>query len=74
MDVLATCISVDRVRVLVTIGELGRYKKVHETVSPKFDKECTEASVIEEEEVLTLRPEERGTQQLFVSTDKFPKG
>ena len=33
-----------------------------------------DAMVIEGEEVLTLRPEERGTQHMFVSTDEFPKG
>ena len=43
-----------------------RYKELHEIVLP-------EACVIEGVEVLTLRPEERGTQKLFVNTDKIPK-
>ena len=30
--------------------------------------------VIEGEEVLTLRPQERGTHELFVTTDKIPGG
>ena len=40
---LATFISVDNVRALVTVGELGQFKEVHEVVLPKVDKEYTEA-------------------------------
>ena len=55
-EALATLISVDYVSALVTIGELERYKQVHEIVLPEFDREYTEACVIEGEEVLTLHP------------------
>ena len=65
---LATVISEDNVRALVTKGELERYKEVHEIVFPKFDKEYTEACVIEGEEVQTLRLEERGTHKLVLHT------
>ena len=65
--------SGDSVGALVTMGELGRYKEVHEIVFPEFDTEYAEACVIEGEEVLTLRPEERGTQKLFVNPNKRPE-
>ena len=71
---LATFISVEHARALVTAGELGRYREVHDIVLPEFDKEYPEACVIEGEEVLTLRPEERGTQKLFVNTKQIPRG
>ena len=54
---------------MVTLGELGRFKEVHEIVFLKFDKEYTEACVFEGEEVLTLRAEERGTQKLLKNRD-----
>ena len=60
---IATLISVDNVKALVIMGELDWYKEVHDSVLPKFDKEYTEACVIEYEEDLTLRPEERRTQK-----------
>ena len=69
----ANFISVDNVRALVTMSELERYKEVHGIFLPKFDREYTEACVIEGEEVLTIRPEERGTQKLFFNTYKIPK-
>ena len=67
-----TFISVDNVRALVTLGERVRYKGVNEMVLPEFDKDHTESCVFEGEEVLTFRPEERGTQTLLVNTDKIP--
>ena len=36
------------------MSELGWYNEVHEIVLPEFDKENTEACVIEGEDVLTL--------------------
>ena len=60
-------------KTLVYCG-LGQFKEVHEVVLPKFDKEFTETCVIEGEDVLILRFEERGTQKLFVNTDLIPKG
>ena len=45
---------------------------MHEIVLPKFDKEYTEACVIEGEDLLTVRPEERGgTHNLFVNKDNL---
>ena len=43
---LATFISVDSFRALVTMGDLERYKEVHEIVLSKFDKEHTEARMM----------------------------
>ena len=51
----------------------AQQKDVHEVVWPKFSKEFAEAMVSEGEEVLTLRPEDRGTQKLFVDTDQIPE-
>ena len=73
-EALATFISVDIAGALVTMGEVVSYKEVHEIVSPKFDKQYTEACVIEGEDIPTLRSEQRGTQKLFVNTEKIPKG
>ena len=56
------------------MGELGQFQEVHEVVVPKFSGEYKHAVVIEGEEVLTLRPQERGTHKLFVTTDKIPEG
>ena len=39
MEVLATFISVDSARDLVTMGELGEYREAHEVVLPKCSKE-----------------------------------
>ena len=44
-------------------GELRQYKEVDEVVLPKYSDEYKDAKVMEGEEVLTLRPEERGTQK-----------
>ena len=41
-------------------------------VLSEFDKDHAESCVFEGEEVLTFRPEERGTQKLLVNTDKIP--
>ena len=43
-------------------------------VKPTFSEEHKDAMVTEGEEVLTLRPEERGTQKMFVNTDKISEG
>ena len=51
--------SADNVGALVIVGELERYEEVHRK----------SAYVIEGEEVVTLRPEERVTQKLFADTD-----
>ena len=56
------------------MGEVGEHQEVHDVVVPKFSREYKHALVSEEEEVLTLRPEERGTQTFFVTTDKTPEG
>ena len=70
-----TFISVDKVRTLVKMGELVRYKEAHEMVFRTFDKKYTEAYVIEGEEVLTVRPEENeDTEILCKHTDKTPRG
>ena len=45
------------------MGELVWYNEVHEIVLPKFDKEYTEACVIEGEDVLTLRFEEKRNRE-----------
>ena len=66
-----TFISVDNVRALVTLRELGRYKEVHEIVLPKFNETFKDACVTEGEDILTLCFKERGTQKLFVDTDKI---
>ena len=56
----------DKARVLVTIGELAQFKEVHQIVLSTFKKEVyKEVVVIEGGEVLDLRSEEQGTQQLF---------
>ena len=48
--------------------------EVHEAVLPKFSEEYKDAMVIEGDEVLIVRPEERGTQNILVNTDKIPRG
>ena len=60
----------DNVKALVTVGELGRHKEVHDIVLPRFDKEYANACVIEGEEVPTLRFGERRSQKLFVYTSE----
>ena len=57
-EVLATCISVDNTRALVTMGELGQYREVKEVVLPEFSGEYKDAMVIGGGGILTLRPEE----------------
>ena len=54
-----TFIWVDNVRALVAMGELGRCREVREIVLPKFDVEYAEACLIEGEDALTLRLEEK---------------
>ena len=49
------------------MGELGQFKRSSGSGVPKVQRG------IEREEALTLRPEERGTQKLFVNANKIPK-
>ena len=71
---METFISADDARALVTVGELAQFKDVDQMVLPSFNTEvCTEAVVIEGEEVMTVRAEEQGTQTLFVNASKVPK-
>ena len=57
---------------LVIMGKLAQFKEVHKVALPSFDKEVyTHTEVIENEEVMTLRPEEQWTQKLFVNTLKI---
>ena len=42
-------------------------------VFPKFGEECKDATVIQGEDVHSLRQEERGTQKMFVNTEKIPE-
>ena len=58
----ASFISVDHARALITVGELAQLKEVHIVALPSFDKEVyRRKEVFDGEEVMTLRPEERGT-------------
>ena len=68
-EALAIFLSVDNAGALVNKGELAKFK---DGVLPSFNKEV--ATVVKGEEVMALRPEEQGTQQLFVNTSKIPKG
>ena len=68
-EALATFISIDDVRALVTMGELGRGAR---DSFPTFDKKYTEACVIEGAEILTLRLEKRGTNSVQTQR-KIPK-
>ena len=70
-EALATVISVNNT--LVTMVDLGQFQEVHEVVLPNISEEYKGAMVIEEEEVLTLLPEESGTQTLFVNTGEIPE-
>ena len=54
-EVLATCISVDNTRALVTMGELGQYKEVKQVVVPEFSGAYKDAMVIGGGGILTLR-------------------
>ena len=62
----ATFISVDNARDLVTMGALVQFQEVHEVLLP------TVSEKHKGEEVPTLRPEAKGTQQLFVDTEWGP--
>ena len=58
----------------VTMGELARFKEVHEVELPSLNKEVYgHATVTVCEEVTTPRLEEHGTQTLFVNTSTIPK-
>ena len=72
-DALATFISVDNARALVTMAELALFKEVHKVTSPSLKKEVyTDAKVVEGEEVTILRLVEQGTQTFFMTTSKIP--
>ena len=58
-EALATFVSVDNAKALVTVGKLGQHKAIREVVILKFSEEYQDAMVMEGDEVLTLRPEER---------------
>ena len=52
---------------------LAQFKEVHHIVLPSFSQEeHKNTAVIEGEEVMTLRPEEQGTQKLSENTSKIP--
>ena len=74
-EALATFISVDNTRSLVTMGELAQFSEVHKVVLPSFDKEVYKhPRTTEGEEVLTFRPEEQRTKKkLLVNTSKIHK-
>ena len=56
------------------MGELVQYSEVHKIVPPNFNMAMyKDAEVVEAEEVLALRPEEHGSQKLFVHTSRIPK-
>ena len=44
-EALATFISLDNARALVTMGDLGQYQEVHEVVLPKFSEEYQDTMV-----------------------------
>ena len=55
--------------------ELARFKEIHKVVLPSVDKEVHKgAEVIEGEEVMTLRPEEQGTQKTLLAFVEDPEG
>ena len=56
-EALATFISVDNARALVTMGELGQFTEVRKSGLAEVRQEI-EACVIEGEDVLTVRLEE----------------
>ena len=58
---LATFISVDNTGALVTMRELAQFK-LQKVVLSSFK----HAEVVERDEVITLRPEEQGTQTLQI--------
>ena len=56
------------------MGELAQFKEVHKVALPSFVKDLYKhTKVVDNEEVMTLRPEEQGTQNLLVKTSKIPK-
>ena len=72
-EALTLFIAVDNARASVTVGELPQFKHVHKIGRPNCKKAIyAEAKVFEGAEVLTLRPEEQGSQMLFVATSKIP--
>ena len=56
----------ENAKALATMNELGQFRGVHELVLPKFDKEYTEASVIEGEDV-----QREAHRSCFENTDEI---
>ena len=74
-EALATFISVDNTRASVSPWvSSGTIKKCTKWSYKKISAVYKHAVVIEGEEVLTLLPQERGTQKFFVTTYKIPEG
>ena len=74
-EALATFISVDNTRASVSPWvSSGTIKKCTKLSYKKISAAYKHAVVIEGEEVLTLLPQERGTQKFFVTTYKIPEG
>ena len=70
-EALQSFVPPEKARASVLLGEVAQFKEVHKIVLPSFNKLLhKEAVVTEGEEVMFLRPEERGTQQL--NTSKIP--
>ena len=64
-DAATQFISTDHTRVFVTIGESAKHKVATPRVNPKFDLETyPNARLVESDEEVTPREEERGTQHL----------
>ena len=58
-EALKIFIAVDNLRALVTMGDLAKFRKVHESVPPNFNKGTYKhACVMEGDDVLALRVEE----------------
>ena len=56
------------------MGKLAQCREVRQNFPPTFDNGTQEhACVMGGEDVLTLRVEEQGKQQLFVDTSNIPK-
>ena len=63
----------DNARAPVTLGDLAQFQEVLEVALQSFNKEVyKDAEVIEGEEVMTPRLEEKGTQKPFINTSGPP--
>ena len=61
-------------RALVVMSELAQFKEVTEIVLPIFNKDVHKRRGSHlGEEAMTLRPEEQGSQHLFVTTSKIQR-